>query len=54
MFYVFDFQMRAGERRLSVCHSGFFGGEGGQEGWSLVWAEIEMMHCSPSLQLQPQ
>lgn len=26
MFYVFDFQMSAGERRLSVCHCGFFGG----------------------------
>lgn len=26
VFYVFDFQMSAGERRLSVCHCGFFGG----------------------------
>lgn len=24
VFYVFDFQMSAGERRLSVCHSGLF------------------------------
>lgn len=34
VFYVFDFQMSAGERRLSVCHSGLFfflGGGGEQE-----------------------
>lgn len=29
VFYVFDFQMSAGETRLSVCHSSFGEGTGG-------------------------
>lgn len=32
VFYVFDFQMSAGARRLSVCHSSFLGGGVKQEG----------------------
>lgn len=49
VFYVSDFQMSFGKRRLSLWHRGF--GEK-KEGRVLARAQIEMMHCSPSLQLE--
>lgn len=49
VFYVFDFQMSFGKERLSLRHRGF--GEK-EEGRLLARAQIEMMHCSPSLQLE--
>lgn len=49
VFYVFDFQMSFGKERLSLWHRGF--GEE-EEGRLLARAQIEMMHCSPSLRLE--
>ena len=54
VFYVFDFQMSFVEERLSLCHRGFFREEEEEEeeGRLLARAQIEMMHCSPSLRLE--
>lgn len=49
VFYVSDFQMSFGKERLSLWRRGF--GEK-EEGQLLARAQIEMMHCSPSLQLE--
>lgn len=49
VFYVSDFQMSFGKKRLSLWRRGF--GEK-KEGRLLARAQIEMMHCSPSLRLE--
>lgn len=47
--YFYDFQMSFGKKRLSLWRRGF--GEK-KEGRLLARAQIETMHCSPSLRLE--